>query len=173
MRNERVRLLTVAGAVAATVVATGAGPVRAGEKSAAPRPTAIAEAQTARYLESIRDDPSHLLAFLGEMPKGADLHSHLSGAVYAESLLGWAAEDGNCLDATTLALSAAPCDASAGRPPAAAALEDQSLYRRTIDAWSMRNWERGHRSGHDQFFDTFDLAFLSTSGRTGDMLAEV
>jgi adenosine deaminase len=173
MRHDLVRLLTVAGAMAGTVIAAGAAPLHAGEKSPAPRLRTTAEAQVARYVESIRDDPSHLLAFLAEMPKGADLHSHLSGAVYAESLLGWAAEDGDCLDATTLALSAAPCDASAGRPPASAALQDQTLYRRTIDAWSMRNWERGHRSGHDQFFDTFDLAFLGTSGRTGDMLAEV
>ena len=42
---------------------------------------------------SIRDDPLALLAFLREMPKGGDLHNHLSGAIYAESYLRWAAED--------------------------------------------------------------------------------
>ena len=29
------------------------------------------------------------------MPKGGDLHSHLSGAVYAESYIQWAAAKGS------------------------------------------------------------------------------
>ena len=51
------------------------------------------EAVTARRFASIRNNPPLLLAFLREMPKGGDLHNHLSGAVYAESYLRWAAED--------------------------------------------------------------------------------
>ena len=35
---------------------------------------------------------------LQRMPKGGDLHNHLSGAVYAESYLRWAAQDGKCID---------------------------------------------------------------------------
>ncbi|CAN5714148.1 adenosine deaminase [soil metagenome] len=38
------------------------------------------EAATASYYESVRADTPLLIAFLREMPKGADLHSHLSGA---------------------------------------------------------------------------------------------
>ena len=43
-----------------------------------------AEQKTAGYFESIRKSPPKQLAFLLKMPKGADLHNHLSGAVYAE-----------------------------------------------------------------------------------------
>jgi len=43
-----------------------------------------AEQKTASYFESIRKSPPKQLAFLLKMPKGADLHNHLSGAVYAE-----------------------------------------------------------------------------------------
>ncbi len=57
---------------------------------AAQRPTPSGEAQTARYFESIRKDPNLLVAFLLQMPKGGDLHNHLSGAIYAETLIDWA-----------------------------------------------------------------------------------
>ena len=51
-----------------------------------------------RYFESIKNSPLKLRHFLTTMPKGGDLHSHLSGAIYAESYLAWAAEDGKCVD---------------------------------------------------------------------------
>ena len=87
---------------------------------AAAPPAAPDEAATAAYFASIRHQPSLLLAFLGEMPKGGDLHNHLSGAIYAESYLRWAADDGLCVASATLSIVLGPCDASAGRPPAAA-----------------------------------------------------
>ena len=39
------------------------------------------ERRTARHLQSIRGDSAKLRAFLAAMPKGGDLHNHLSGAV--------------------------------------------------------------------------------------------
>jgi adenosine deaminase len=57
-----------------------------------------------------------LYAFLRDMPKGGDLHMHLSGAVYAETFLRDAAEDGLCVDPKALRLvkSAAVGKAAAG-----------------------------------------------------------
>ncbi|MGZ5178379.1 MAG: hypothetical protein ACXWCW_30005, partial [Burkholderiales bacterium] len=60
-----------------------------------------AEQKTARYLDSIRHQPPLLQAFLHDMPKGGDLHSHLTGAIYAEDVLDWAASDNFCVDRTT------------------------------------------------------------------------
>jgi adenosine deaminase len=131
-----------------------------------------AEEQTARYFDAIRNDPLRLLMFLREMPKGGDLHSHLSGAVYAESYIAWAADDGLCIDLTVHSFALPPCDSDAGRPPAAAALRSSALYDLMIDALSMRNWHVSQRSGHAQFFGTFDR-FRLISIRTADMLAEV
>jgi hypothetical protein len=37
------------------------------------------------------------------VPKGADLHQHLSGSVYAETMLEWGRADGNCINNTSLA----------------------------------------------------------------------
>src|ERR1019366_6263602 len=59
------------------------------------------EEKTAKYLESVRHQPGLLLAFLQEMPKGGDLHVHLSGAIYAESMIDWASESALCVDRST------------------------------------------------------------------------
>lgn len=106
------------------------------------------------------------------MPKGADLHNHLSGAIYAEDLLNWAAQDGDCVVRATGTAVAPPCDAAQGRPPAAAAFGDDALYRQIIDAWSMRDFvPRSGESGHDHFFDTFGKFHRVTQNHRGDMLA--
>ena len=49
----------------------------------------IDEERTAKKLEDARPDTAALTAFLTAMPKGGDLHNHLSGAVYAEKYLEW------------------------------------------------------------------------------------
>jgi len=46
--------------------------------------------------------PLALYAFFHDMPKGADLHTHLAGAVYAESFIRDAAEDNLCINSKTL-----------------------------------------------------------------------
>ena len=42
-------------------------------------------------------------------PKGADLHVHLSGAVYAETFIRDAGEDGLCVDPAALSFAKPPC----------------------------------------------------------------
>lgn len=129
------------------------------------------EAATARYFASIKNDPSLLLAFLTRMPKGGDLHNHLSGAVYAESFLHWAADDGLCVVIATFSIVGGTCDASAGRPPAADVVRSGTLFGQALDAMSMRHWDTS-RNGHDHFFATFGK-FGPAAAKTGDMLAEV
>lgn len=129
--------------------------------------------RTETAFNRVRQQPPALWAFLKGMPKGGDLHSHLSGAVYAESLIEWAAQDGLCLDTKTAAVVRAPCDTATGRVPMREAQNDAVLYRRMIDAWSMRNADKSDLSGHDQFFDSFGKFGLANKNRTGDMLAEV
>jgi len=67
--------------------------------------TPNSEARAARAFEQARQQgPLALYAFLEAMPKGADLHTHLAGAVYAETFLREAAEDNLCVNAKTLVL---------------------------------------------------------------------
>lgn len=127
-------------------------------------------ARTAKYFDSIRQSPPRMLAFLLKMPKGADLHNHLSGAIYAESYIQWAADSGDCVNNTTMVASLPPC--TTGQTPVANALTNSVLYRQLIDAWSMRNWGLSGQSGHDHFFDTFAKFGVATYNQNGKMLAE-
>jgi adenosine deaminase len=131
-----------------------------------------AERTTAARLEALRGDTAALLQFLRAMPKGADLHSHLSGAVSAESYVRWAAEDGHCILVATQAMVAGPCTDATDRVPATRLLADSVLRNAAIDAWSMRGWRPGATSGHDHFFATFAKVNVGGRGRTAHMLAE-
>lgn len=135
----------------------------------------LSEQRTARHFDSIRQQPSFLLAFLREMPKGGDLHNHLFGAIYAESLIDFAARDNFCVDRTTSVLIAPPCDDAcnrfASKPSIACAYQDHVLYNSIVDAWSMRNWA-GEEPGHDHFFATFDKFQMALFNHIGDAVAE-
>jgi len=132
------------------------------------------EERVARYLDSVRGRPPLLLEFLERLPKGADLHHHLSGAVYAETYIDLAARDGLCVDTSTLALLDPPCDAGKSQPPASLGLTNQMLRDQMIDAWSMRNFHPSpdDRSGHDHFFATFGKFGPASDAHTGELLAE-
>jgi adenosine deaminase len=135
-----------------------------------------AEQRTARYLDSIRSQPSLLLAFLHDIPKGGDLHNHLSGAIYAEDLLDFSATDNLCVDRTTSRLMSAPCDScerSTPKPAVRCAYDDQILYNQIIDAWSMRNWHPGKESGHDHFFAAFDKFEVAADKNVAKSVATV
>jgi hypothetical protein len=135
-------------------------------------PAAAPAGSAARYLESARGTPGLLRAFLHEMPKGADLHTHLSGAVYAETFIAWGAEMGACIVLTDMRAVAAPCDSARGTVPIANALRNQDFYDAIVNAWSMRNLSRDIRNGHDQFFGTFGKFGYAGNGREGEMVAE-
>jgi adenosine deaminase len=120
-----------------------------------------AEARTALLYEAnLHQGPDTLRAFLSDFPKGADLHVHLSGAVYAETFIRDAGEDGLCVDKTSLSLAKPPCrgnlipatqlSGNIDRPT-------QLLYDKLVDSLSLRDFvATPDWSGHDQFFSTFD-----------------
>lgn len=131
------------------------------------------EQRTSRYFDSIRGKPGQLAQFVAKMPKGADLHNHLSGAVYAESYVRYAVQDGLCVDQRSFNLSKPPCDPAAGRWPASDALDDRQLYDAMVNAWSMRDFQPSSgQSGHDHFFDAMEKFNTATEKHAGDMLAE-
>jgi hypothetical protein len=130
-----------------------------------------AEEQAARYFDAVRGDSVALGIFIREMPKGGDLHSHLSGAVYAESYLRWAAEDGLCVNTARLAILRTGCTPNDTLRMASQIPDTSALYAQMVDAMSMRNWDSTRISGHKQFFDTFGR-MNATERRGGDMLAE-
>ncbi len=134
------------------------------------------EEKTAKYMDSVRHQPGLLLAFLQQMPKGGDLHVHLAGAIYAESMVDWASESALCVDRTTSKLIHAACDSCEPykpKPSVRCAYQDHILYDQLIDAWSMRNWHPADESGHDHFFATFDKFGPALEKHIGEAIAEV
>ena len=102
--------------------------------------------RTIHELERVRDNPLALRDFLKRMPKGADLHNHLHSAVYAETFIKEAIEDGLCVDPAKKAFDqsqpvtgAAP-QCEPGKVPAATVYKDLSLYNGLIDSFSMRGF---------------------------------
>ncbi len=167
MRALAIRVFRL-GAVASLTALT----VGCASQPVAQHPTAASAA--ASELETLRSRPAELAAFLRAMPKGGDLHLHLSGAVYAERYIEYAARDGACFDRARLSFVAGPdCDAAAGRPPATQALTDGGLYGEILDALSMRNWNAARISGHDQFFAVFPRFGAVSGAHVGEEVAEV
>lgn len=137
-----------------------------------------------RAFEAARKQgPLALRAFLVGMPKGADLHVHLSGAVYAESWIRAAAEDGLCVDTKSLSFVKPPsggCPHVIGEISAAELVArtsvgpNQAIYDKLIDAFSMRSFvPYASWSGHDQFFATFDHFHGTDKKHTGEWVDEV
>ncbi len=125
----------------------------------------------AAYLDQVRNDHARLEAFVRDMPKGGDIHTHLSGIIDAESYLQWAATDGMCINTVSWTIGKAPCD-TASRP-VSAILRDQELAGRAVDAFSMRHFALAPpRYGHDHFFAAFSLFWVPMQDHWADMLAE-
>jgi adenosine deaminase len=124
-----------------------------------------------------------LSAFLAEMPKGGDLHMHLSGAVYGESFIRDAVADGLCYSpsthrlfkpsATTRSIPSQPV-CGEGNRRAEDALKDQVLYDTLVDDFSMRSFvPSAGISRHDQFFATFGRFAALSHTHIGEWLDEV
>ncbi|HXJ83533.1 MAG TPA: adenosine deaminase [Candidatus Methylomirabilis sp.] len=113
-----------------------------------------------------------LRMFLQEMPKGGDLHTHLTGAVYAESYIAWAAEEGLCADPGTSTITTC-CAPTCPTRPVADALKDGVFYRTLVDGLSMRNLSERPQSGHNHFFEVFGRFNAATTTRGPEMVAEL
>jgi adenosine deaminase len=158
-------------------------PVQRANAQARPARSIAPADRAAHALDAARGNPLELRALLLRMPKGADLHVHLSGAVYAESWIRAGAEDNLCIELATLAFTKIDSMTRGtppqpvcgeGKVPAAQALKDQSLYDKLIDSFSMRSFvPYAGVSGHDHFFDTFNKFRGTSKHHTGEWLDEV
>jgi adenosine deaminase len=141
------------------------------------------EQRAAEALDKVRVNPLLLHDFLKRMPKGGDLHVHLNGAVFAESYLNAAAEDGLCIDVANKAFSKSQpvvagiepepvCEV--GDVPAVQALGRQPLYDSMIDSFSMRGFVPSEgKTAHDHFFDAYSRFGGTSPTHTGAWLDEV
>jgi len=122
------------------------------------------------YLEAIRSDKNELRAFFHAMPKGGDIHHHLTGAVYAEDLIDIAARHGMYVDPGTGQLSVGTTPPAL--VPVSAAYDNPALYQNLVRAWSMHDFPRESGQGSLHFFSAF-LLTSSASLYQGEMIAAV
>jgi adenosine deaminase len=147
------------------------------------------EVRASRVLEAAKKAGNpELYALLKTMPKGADLHMHLSGAIYAETFIDEAARDGLCVAPVEsgmppvavgqAALHLVPPqhgmkECARGQAPATDAFTNQALYDGLVDSFSMRAFVATQGiNGHDQFFATF-ARFSGLKDHSGEWLDEV
>jgi len=127
---------------------------------------------TSAKLDAVRDNHTDLRAFLRRMPKGGDLHTHLSGAVYAERFIAWAAQEHLCADPANTLLSKSKC--GPGDVSAADAMHDQKLYDQLVNAFSTRSFVPtvAVPTDHDKFFEAFDKFGAASGPRFVDMILD-
>lgn len=110
--------------------------------------------RVAAYFEKARENRATLVAFLHKMPKGADLHNHLPGAVYAETLIAMARDMGLYFDRTTKHFTDIRPDGPHFAPDELA--ENYVTAGEIIEAISLRGGGVPIESGHDHFFRSFN-----------------
>lgn len=116
---------------------------------------------TARHFASLVSGPApktaELAMFFNNMPKGADLHHHYSGSIYAEQYLEWVDKLGYCIDKTSWSVQT---DKAADRKNCATVAElekDPIAYRSLMHKWSTMDFYN-----HTQNQLPPDLAFFTT-----------
>ena len=126
---------------------------------------------TKQYYSQLISAPATNTAELGllmnMLPKGADLHHHYSGAIYAETYLEWVgrqkfciySEDNAALNAQKFHINTAPTDASSKICLSAdATRQNNAFYRELLQKWSDKDFSN---HSHEQvapdqnFFNTF------------------
>jgi adenosine deaminase len=111
------------------------------------------QANVTSYFNQIKKDPKALYAFFKIMPKGGELHYHLAGGPYPETMLLLASKGDYCLDKKTLAINkeSSHCNGVKSKD----ILNQPELYSQIIKDWSMKDFVPGKESGHDHFFNGF------------------
>ena len=129
------------------------------------------EELTAQRFEGLRQNPGELRAFFLAIPKGGDIHNHLTGAIYAEDLIDEASAQNLCINLDNYTVSPKYCG-SANSEPIKNSYSDSKLYGQIVDAWSMRDDELLDESKRDHFFNTFGV-FGGATSNTSAILANL
>ncbi len=146
------------------------------------RPATPAARAEDAFNRAASEGPLAVRAFLDQFPKGADLHIHLAGSVYAEQMIHAAAEDGLCIDPVALRFVKPGAENANCVSPLLPATEldgnrvgaNQALYDKLIDSFSMRSYvPTTGWSGHDQFFSTFEKFSGLNKTHTGEWVNEL
>lgn len=115
--------------------------------------TSVARADSEHYFSSIKNDPEALYNFFMKMPKGGELHYHLTGGASPETMISLVPRGHYCISGKTYAVSMQQDKCNDISPNKLK--KNSSTYNRILRAWSMEDFKPIKESGHDHFFAIF------------------
>ncbi|WP_291725179.1 adenosine deaminase [Bernardetia sp.] len=130
------------------------------------------------YLDSIRKDEARLRQFLSKMPKGADLHHHYSGSVYAETYLEYVEKNNLWINKNSFAIS----DKQVPRGERSEWSRVSSLKTdgywsdikvKIIGSWSKLYFDYVSCPNDEHFFSTFDKFSIPETATFNEGLQEI
>lgn len=130
-----------------------------------------AQADIHHYFTTIKSSPNALYAFFKKMPKGGELHYHLAGGAYPETMISLAAKANYCIQPQSFTLYQPKKDCQAIH--SASLSTNPKLHQNVIRAWSMHDFIPTHETGHDHFFASFFKFMPVVSDHRPQLLASV
>lgn len=130
------------------------------------------EQLTSGYFETIKHDSTRIYSFIEQMPKGGDIHHHSRGSVMAETYIENALLDSLYVDTKDYQLYETATTKTC---------EEINILLKTfpyerdsiIDYWSVRNYVKYNRDGHDWFFNTFNKFSPAYNGHQISILSKL
>ena len=132
--------------------------------------SAVADINT--HFEKIRHSPNALYAFFKAMPKGGELHYHLTGGAYPEIMLKAASQGNYCFerDSWHIEKTTKHCDGVSSKT----LIQNPELYKQVLRAWSMKDFNfYGAESSEDHFFSTFYKFYVLAEEHYPELLVDV
>ncbi|WP_133127917.1 adenosine deaminase family protein [Legionella nagasakiensis] len=130
-----------------------------------------ATADIHHHFHEIQSDSNALYAFFKEMPKGGELHYHLAGGAYPETMLNLAEKQDYCINKQSFSILKYKeiCHGIKSRD----LTSQPDVYNQTIRAWSMKDFIPGKESRHDHFFSSFYKFMPLVADFRPQLLAEI
>jgi len=123
----------------------------------------------AERFELAKRSTPELIAFVRPMPKGADLHNHVSGATYSDYIIERAEKMGLKYDTKHKEFTYNDNDYTISIQ---AMKSNSQRLQEFLDAASLRGWHRGNTNGHDHFFAAFNHIRVGR-GSPEEIIAEI
>ncbi len=111
------------------------------------------------YLESIRNNKAALTAFFSLMPKGGDLHNHLTGSIYTETYIDYVVDNDYYINTKTLEVADKPGNSIDWQLFSTLRKAGQldAYKQKLIQIWSVKDYNGVSYPSDKLFFETFPL----------------
>lgn len=128
------------------------------------------QANVSDYLNHIKKNPNALYAFFKTMPKGGELHYHLAGGAYPETMLKIAAKGDYCVDKNfSITRDSSHCDGVMSKD----IFTQPDFYLRVVKDWSLKDFIPGEETGQQHFFKGFSKYMPIIFDNRPQLLADI